>query len=221
MRVHPVARVVGPAPPVEALGAGYAVGAHVFHNPEAEPEPDAAFGAEHGAGVVQVPDQQPTEVIHRHEFHALRREDAGAAQPAAVQQHLEEPPVVRGRRKESGAPGEARPRPVHVRPLSHHAAGVGSAGETALAGRIHDGQAVALFGREVEVGVRHPQRFEDAGPEELVERQPRGDFDDRAQDVGRVAVDPRLRRGGFRRAGKPCGARFPGSAPPGGRSTSR
>ena len=40
------------------------------------------------------------------------------------------------------------------------------------------------------MGVRHPERLEDAGPEELVERDSRGDLGDRAQDVGRVAVDP-------------------------------
>ncbi len=79
--------------------------------------------------------------------------------------------------------------------------GLRCAGPAERIGRLHrfTGRRVAhVQAREaiddvvvhVEIGVGHPQRFEDAGAEELVERHSRHDLDQSAEHVGRHAVVP-------------------------------
>jgi hypothetical protein len=61
----------------------------------------------------------------------------------------------------------------------------------------------------VEVGVVHRERREDARANELVERQPRREADEVADDVGRDAVVPRgTRRELERHAGQPLDQRL-------------
>ena len=66
--------------------------------------------------------------------------------------------------------------------------------------RIHRGQPFTPLGRKKELRVLHAERVGDPGPDELIERRARGAFDNAAEDVGVVAVDPRLAR--LRREGQ-------------------
>ena len=125
-------------------------------------------------------------MVARHELDRLARDDAHALQRAAVEEHLREPPVVRGRRHHAAAAGkEFRPRGErarHRRPLSGLRVGLGL------------GDAVGFFGRHHEPGVAHVERPGDARGDEPVEVHARDDFDDAPEHVGRHAVVPDFAR---------------------------
>jgi hypothetical protein len=170
--------MIGATPAELACGAGDAPSAHVADHGEAQAEADTGRG---------VP---IAEVVRRHQRHRPRRQDAHASELAAVQQHLEEPGVVRGRGDEPGAAREAAARPVHVRALALHGAGVGGPSDQAiLAGGVHGGEAVRLVSGQEEVRVVHPEGLEDARPQEVIQALPRYALDDHTEDVGGVAVD--------------------------------
>ena len=129
----------------------------------------------------------------------MGREDADAAERAAVSHHLEEASVVRRGRDEARAAREALARTVDVIPLSAWA--VGSAlGVIGRVARIHGREARSLPCGNEEIRVIHLQGTGDAGPDQLVERHPRGTLGDAAEDVGVVAVHPLL--AGLRREGQ-------------------
>ena len=139
-------------------------------------------------------------MARRHELDGLAAQDAPAVERAAVQHHLQEARVVGGRREQPRAAGEVLARAVDVVALADRRAGRRRTLELGRVLRIHGGQTVLLARREVELRVAHAERLEDALAQDLVERLTGHDFDERAQDVGVVAVDPR--RAGLRVCGQ-------------------
>ena len=114
-------------------------------------------------------------------------EQSDAVEFALVQEHVGEAQVVVCGSDEPAASAEHR-RWLVRRPPE------GVRRRHGLAGRrvadVQRGEAVHRLVGHVEVGVGHPERLEDAGAEELVERHAGHDLDEAAQDVRRHAVVP-------------------------------
>ena len=173
-RVDPEPRAGRPAPAVGAVGVGFAGRRGVGDHLEPEAEAPAQGARAHRLG---------QQVVRAHHLDRPRRQQPGAAELAAVQQHLHEPQVVSRRGVEPAAPG----RPGR-RQGAHFV--VGELQPAVVRRLVNPGGAVDLSRRHEEPGVDHAEGLEDALEQELVERLPRQLLDQIALHVDGDAVVP-------------------------------
>lgn len=123
------------------------------------------------------------QAVRHHRLHRLGLQQPDTIQFAAVEQQLAEPQEVRTCRQQAD-------RPLHQRGLLREGQrfDLDRLQPSAVGRRIHGRKARTLRGRRVEAGVRHPERTEDALFEEQLERLPRPDLDEPAEDCRRFAV---------------------------------
>ena len=121
-------------------------------------------------------------MVRRHVAHGGAGEKPDALELAAVEQHLTEARVVRGRAGRAGATGIVLRRHGDVEQLDRLA--------RRLVGLVGLGKARGLRLRYQERSVVHLERREDSLAEEPAERRARHHFDDAAEHVGRQAVLP-------------------------------
>ena len=131
------------------------------------------------------------DLVGRHQLHRAWGEHARSLEGAAQADHLEEARVVARRGQQAGAAREAAAGTIHVVPLTPRAFR-----------RTHDGavgpvaiqrcEPRPLCRRQEELCVGEPERPGDARPDDGVERLPGDPLHDAAENVGVVAVHPRL-----------------------------
>jgi len=156
---------------------------------DAEPEPETvALG---GRVVMPIGD-----LVARHLIDRLRLEQALAVQLAAVEQHLQEAPVIMGGGSKScpagvimivvrdGVRGGIDKGPSLDFPIADAADGF------FVVHCVQSGQPRALLLGHKETGVVHLERLENPLAEEFIERLAGDDFDDSAKHIGIEAVTP-------------------------------